>query len=257
MEKTNFDKYNYGNLDIKKLNSLIKRNIKILDNYFETEELKNLAYGDLIELLSNTEYMENVIRTSISHIDNLKLVQLDKENKSDKYKSIIVLDEENALNSLEQIKINNIESLQTTASYNNGVFEFYVPLTFKRGFQKSKFMANYTLANWLEDTIKYWAKKNNFVLEDRIKKPYILVMKRVVDKFVSDRDCDADNFENQRIINTITHAFSLNDNPTNMRLFSTFEQNPYKKNGTYFYLFSVEDMEKHLDLFRNNFNLKK
>lgn len=256
MEKTNFDKYNNGKLTVNKLNSLIKRNVKVLDKYLDYAELKNLKYDDLIEILNNCEYMENVIRTALSHYDGPVLFQLDKENKTDGYKSFIVESEDKLLKSMEEIRLEAVETLQTTMNYSNGIFEFYTPLTFKRGFKKSTFAINYVISNWLEDTIKSWVKRNNFVIENRIKGPYIIVMKRVVDEYISGKNFDADNFENQRIINKISNAFMINDDVKLMSLYSTFEINPHKKSGMYFYIFSVKDMEKHLDLFNNNFNLK-
>lgn len=249
---TFFDNLNESYLDIAKVEKLMKDAFYILDKYPIYGTLKDLKYNDLSDLLGKLDFLSISIRKALSEIDTSNLVIYDAENKMKDRQRFDVLTMEDALKRVEEIRSEAINKFPTDCKYNEGVFEFYTPLTFKRGFVKSHLAINYNIAIWLEKTINEWTKKNNFILENRIKGPYIIIMKRVEKKYSIAKSCDADNIENQKVINTIVRAFGLSDKANLMSLYSTFEENPYKKSGMYFYIFSEKDIEKHLNLFKKN-----
>ena len=127
----------------------------------------------------------------------------------------------------------------------------YTPLTFKRGFNEKQFQYNYMLSKLVEAHIRKWENDNKKCLYKLMKAPYIIVMKRVDNEFSIFKNCDADNIENQKIINAITRAFYLPDNANVMSLYSIFDVISPKENkaGMYFYVFSQEHLEDYKHLF--------
>lgn len=248
--KEKIEKYLWEKSSIKSVRKLLKNIERRLNLYYDDETLlRKMNYEDLIEIINESEHIEQITRVCLSLLEGPELVQYDKEYSSDSNCTFVVSTEEEALKKIKEKPNYRIPPLQEKIRYFDEIFEFYTPLTFKRGFKKHNFRPNYHLAYQMEEAIKKWVNDNDFNLKTAIESPYILVMKRVVPEYANNRDLDADNFENQRIINKITGAFGLNDGAKNMWLFSALEENPNKKAGMYFYLISAKDIDKLKNLF--------
>ena len=135
--------------------------------------------------------------------------------------------------------------------YDGELLTIHTPLTFKRAYRKFNFVANYLLATYLENAIYQWENEHKISIYRSIKAPYILLMKRTDLRFSVAKICDGDNLENQKIINTISRALGLPDNAQYVSMYSMFDEVDTKEEcGMWFYLFSEQDMEKYLYLFK-------
>ena len=251
MENKYFGYANEAKLKLPVIKKIVREIENILNNYQSIDVLNNLKYEELCEILKHAETLCNYTRSAISIKNTSHLVLIDEEKKGTDNQEINVISEPLLLKELEEKQKCHIETLPVEVNYYDGLLTVHTPLTFKRGYKKSKYFVNYNLAYNVKTAIEIWQDEHNFSLIDAIEIPTILVMKRVDVKFNHQRIFDADNIENQRILNMISVGLNLPDNAPNMKLFSCFEVDNDEKNiGTFFYIFSEKDFEKYKYLFK-------
>lgn len=255
----NYSKYypnNSYNSTVKKARERLKECEEILESHIPSDALAFLPYDELATILAETEMLSLEIRAEMSkHQDNL-VQYIDKENDKKIVMSENQFLKENGLKYSQEIEDKIVE--KGFENYpvdieiiNKNLVKIYCPLTYKRGFKKYNNIDNYLLSYYLSARIKKYEEVNEIALMHTIKKPFICVMERVVKQFNIMKNCDADNIENQMIINVITKALSIPDNALNMSLYSILnEAKEDKKEGMYFYIFSQDDMEKYKELFK-------
>ena len=253
MSDNYFNDLGQGSKKIRAIDTSLKEIQKAIENYQKSDDLSDLTYEELCEVLKNAETICNYTRRAMSDKNTQNYVIVDVQNKGKEYQRADVMSEVWLLKELEEKEGFHLKSLPVSVDYNDGLITIHTPLTFKRGYKKSKYFVNYNLAYNLKAALKLWQEQHEKSLVDVIELPYILVMKRVDTEYKKSKIFDADNIENQRIINAFSVGLNLPDNAPNMKLFSCFEVDNDEKNiGTFFYIFSEKDFEKYKYLFKTN-----
>ena len=231
----------------------LKRIMQILDSYQGRIELFSLDDKDLTEILYESEMLSAAIRKSIAAESETKLLFIDKAKESGTIVKENEFLKENGLVYDGQIEektkeIFNKKDPQIEVSFDGKILNIYSPLTFKRGYQKKNFICNYLLANRIEKAMHDYEKDNGILFYKSIESPFVCVMIRKNYRFSTNTVCDADNLENQKIINTITKALSLPDNAENMELYSKWEKaGPDEKEGMWFKIMAKNSLISYLE----------
>lgn len=226
----------------------------ILSAYQADQNISDLQYNNLDTIIADAELIALTCRKALACNSEHRYLEVRKSGNDSEGR---ITDEktyrsENNLGNLFEDGEVALKDLPVTVSFDGELLSLYTPLTFKRGYTKNNFNSNYQLANYVDAAIRNWENNQQKMMINLIEKPFICVMKRTDYKFSIYKNCDADNLENQKIINTITRAFNLPDNAKNMSLFSIWDYaESGEKEGTYFYIFSEKNLIKHLDLFRH------
>ena len=211
---------------------------RILAAYPKNTHFSDFRYDDITDLLYCGELLQESCRKILAEYDfgnNLIFIKEDEATVESEAVTIAVESEYDAFH-----------NFPVEVKFNGSMLFIYTPLTFKRGYRKDNFMSNYLLSHYLEAAIHKWQKDNDINLSGRIRSPATMVMKRKAERFSIAKFCDADNLENQRIINSMTRALGVSDNAYNLSLYSTFELlQKEEKAGTYFYIFSNKDKQRY------------
>jgi hypothetical protein len=234
----------------KKMNGFIKELKDIGSKYQEVIELRDYDYNDLTDMLYETERMSLILRKSLNEKQRGDVIYYSKNNEGKVEKVEQFLKENAKKDDLISAKI-CMENYPVKFDFDGKIIKIFTPLTFKRGYRKENFLGNYFLSTYLENAIYQWQNDKKLSLYKTIQAPYIIVMKRTDLEFSIEKICDADNAENQRLINSITRAFGLPDNRQFMSLYSMFDEVDNEKDvGTWLYIFSEKDIEQYLYLFK-------
>jgi len=244
-----------SNSTIKATQDNLKSMESILEGYYKDNALFSCKYDDLCELLAKSEKLALNIRSAMSVNEEDKIQYLDKKNDT-----VIVEDEKTFLKKngvyyenqiSEKLKGKGFENYPVEIRTQDDMLEVYTPLTFKRGFSKTNNIDNYLLGIYIKNAIKNLLINGDIKPYKMIETPYYIVMKRVSKDFKLHKVFDADNLENQKIINIISEALSLPDNGQFMSIVSLWDQeSDTQKEGTYFYVFSQKNLEKYLHLLK-------
>ena len=262
IRKPLFDTYALKYVNTKKIQDDLKIVQNILQNNKDKTNIYDYSFEELNGILIKLEDIDLDVRTAMSYkSDNYLLF-----DEVDKKQSFLIKEkdfiEKNNLNNLEEIdkelsKI-SLNNSPIEIDFDGKLFKLYTPLTFKRSMREKNYRHNYYLSSQVEAHIKNWKNEHEFDLYKAINSPYILVLRRVDFDFSLAKNCDNDNLENQKIINTITKSFSLPDNALFMSLYVVFDKVSFseQKPGMYFYLFSQDNFEDYKHLFLKQYDSK-
>ena len=243
-------------LTVRKERERLKESLALLADYPGSGELTALPRETLNGLLTKSEQVALDIRAALSEKGEPCELLIDKKKECGEMvvrelaKSRFGL--QYIFQTEEKMTEYGMDRCPVEVDYIDGVLSVYTPLTFKRGYTKSNYIANYLLANQVKTALINWQNEHRTELEGKIEAPFICVMKRVDKDFSLQKNCDGDNLENQKILNVLTDALCLPDSADQMSLYSIFKKaGNGEKTGMYFYLFPEKDLPVRLSILRN------
>lgn len=248
-EEENYEvKKLFGHIDEKYCNSKNARKLignidRTLENYGDDVKLSDYQYSDLTDVLYNSELLSLYIRKMMSERNNegLELMCGEETGNIERQSDLTAEVSENP----------GVRNSPVSFEFDGELLKVKVPLTFKRAYGKLNYISNYLLSIYLESAMNDWCNQHKLDLYRTIQAPYVLVMKRLQNKFAIKNICDADNLENQKIINTITRGLGIPDNAQYLSLYSMFDLTVQgEEEGTEFYLFSEKLLDKYAYLLR-------
>lgn len=206
----------------------------ILESNAESQNLSSFSYEELDEMIYRLEKISLSCRQAIAEKETPK--QLFRNGM---FYEIPAEEKPELLSDSLDYKIE--------ITFQNNEMHIKTPFTFKRISNRKSVKENYILIQYIQKKIQKWKDQNEEVFSF-FSFPFVVVMKRNVQKFDRFSLCDNDNMENGRIVNEIFSVFNASDNVLEMDVFSCVRMVENSKDcGMEFVVFPQKDIRNHIE----------